>query len=57
MYYDLKKETGFKDFFFDENFKLMMGYTNQIKNKVSESSVLYLHLSHINNLDFSYKPN
>ena len=57
LYYDLKKETGFKDFFFDENFKLMMGYTNQIKNKVSESSVLDLHLSHINNLDFSYKPN
>ena len=57
LYYDLKVESGFKDIFFEQNFKFMLGYSDKTKNISSEKSVLDFHLMHINNEEFFYKPN
>ena len=47
----------FKDIFFEQNFKFMMGYSDKTKNISSEKSVLDFHLMHINYEEFFYKPN
>ena len=57
LYFDLKKETGFKDKFFESKFNFLIGYTDQNKIKLSEESVLDFHLSHLTDNDFSYIPN
>ena len=55
--YDVKKEMGFDDTFFDEKFNILMGYTKKKTNSISENSVLDFHISRITNSDFDYKPN
>ena len=57
LYFDLKKETGFKDKFFESKFNFLIGYTDQNKIKLSEESVLDFHLSHLTDNNFSYIPN
>ena len=55
--YDVKKEMGFNDAFFDEKFNILMGYSKKKTNSLSENSVLDFHLSKITNFEFDYKPN
>ena len=55
--YDVKKEMGFDETFFDEKFNILMGYTKKKTNSISENSVLDFHISKITNSDFDYKPN
>ena len=55
--YDVKKEMGFNDAFFDEKFNILMGYSKKKTNSLSENSVLDFHLSKITNFKFDYKPN
>ena len=38
LQYDLIKETGFKDNFFDKSFNILMGYTNNSETNISEKS-------------------
>ena len=57
LYYDLKKELGLSDKFFDEKFNVLMGYTQKDIVKVSEDSLLNFHLSHRTNKDFKFDPN
>ena len=57
LQYDLIKETGFKDNFFDKSFNTLMGYTNNSETNISEKSLLNFHLSYLTVKDFFYEPN
>ena len=57
MNFDLLKEAGFKDKFFEKKFDYLMGYSEKIDQNISEKNILDFHLSHKTNPDFSYLPN
>ena len=56
LFYDLKKEIGFEDKFFEEKFSNLMGYHNNNKYKISEKNILDFHLSYLTNKNFEYIP-
>ena len=53
---DLKKETGFKDEYFEKKIALLIGLENKIDENVSEKSILDFHLAHITNPNFIFEP-
>ena len=55
--FDLKKELGFKDTFFENKFNILMGYENKKNNKISESNILDFHISRETVDHFEYEPN
>ena len=57
IFYDLIKELGFEDSFFDQKFSYLMDYNKNISTDISEKSVLDFHLSNITNEKFNYTPN
>ncbi len=57
LLFDIKKELGFKDKFFENVFNYLMGYSDKIENKISEKSILNFHLSHRTNSNFEFEPN
>ena len=57
LQYDLIKESGFKDIFFDKSFNYLMGYTSDTEVLLSEESLLNFHLSYLTMKDFLYEPN
>ena len=57
LQYDLIKESGFKDIFFDKSFNYLMGYTSDTEILLSEESLLNFHLSYLTMKDFLYEPN
>ena len=56
LHFDLKKEMGFKDDFFEKKFTYLMGYDNNIDQKISEKTILDFHLSHRTNPKFKFEP-
>ena len=56
IYYDLKKEMGFNDNFFDIKFSYLMGYNKKNNTEISKKNILNFHLSHITNKNFKYIP-
>ena len=56
LVYDLKKETGFNDKYFDEKINYLFGYTSKIKQNVSEKSILDFHLAHQTDPEFKFEP-
>ena len=57
LQYDLLKESGFIDDFFDKAFNILMGYSDTSEFKISEKDLLEFHLSHLIQKDFLYEPN
>ena len=57
IYFDLKKEQGFKDKFFESKFNYLMGYSDKSIAEISEKSVLNFHLSHVTSENFNYTAN
>ncbi len=57
LQFDLKKELGFKDVFFEKKFNYLMGYNLKIDQTVSEKNILDFHLSHRTNPKFTFEPN
>ena len=57
LLFDLKKELGFNDSFFEEKFDFLMGYISEVQKKISEKSILDFHLSHRTISDFNFEPN
>lgn len=57
LQYDLKRELGFKDDFFEKKFNYLMGYSDELQNEISDKNILEFHLSHRTISDFKYKPN
>ena len=54
--YDLKKELGFEDKYFEEKINYLFGYTLNSNNLISEKSILEFHLAHQTNPDFKFEP-
>ena len=57
LQFDLKKELGFDNKFFEQKFFYLVGYENKIEKTISEKSILDFHLSHRTNPDFKFEPN
>jgi len=57
LIYDLKKELGFSDKYFEKKIDYLFGYSSKIDNSISEKSVFDFHLAHITNPDFIFEPN
>ena len=54
--YDLEKELGYKDPFFEKKFQYLQGYVSDSPD-TSETDLLNLHLSYITNKEYKYVPN
>ena len=54
--FDLKKELGFIDIFFEKKYNFLMEYSTEIDQTVSEKSILDFHLSHRTNANFQFEP-
>ncbi|MBA1340050.1 MAG: hypothetical protein FD548_000156 [Pelagibacterales bacterium] len=56
LQFDLIKENGFTDTFFEKIFFYLIGYEDEINSEISEDSLLDFHLSHRTNLEFKFIP-
>ena len=56
LIFDLKKELGFNDDYFEKKLNFLFGFNLDPELSVSEDSVLYFHLAHRTNPDFSFEP-
>ena len=56
LQFDLLKEIGFKDNFFEQKYVYLVGYDENIAGDISEESLLDFHLSHRTNPDFKFEP-
>ena len=54
--YDLEKELGYSDPFFEKKFQFFLGYISN-SSDTSEKDLLNLHLSFITNKEYKYLPN
>ncbi len=57
LIFDLKKELGFKEKYFENKLNYLFGYINEIDKTISEKSILEFHLAHKTNSEFSFQPN
>ena len=55
LLFDLNKETGLEDKFFENKFNFLMEYIEKNDGNVSDENILNFHLSHRTNPDFSYQ--
>ncbi len=56
LIFDLKKELGFKNDYFEKKINFLFGYNDQVDNTVSENNILEFHLAHRTNPDFFLNP-
>ena len=56
LLYDLNKESGFKDDFYEDKFNFLMEYAEKADENISDKNVLNFHLSHRTNNNFMYQP-
>ena len=54
--YDLEKELGYEDLFFENKFQFLQGYISN-SSDTSEKDLLNLHLSYETNKEYKYSPN
>ena len=54
---DLKKETGFKDEYFEKKINYLLKYTKEIDDSVAEKSIFDFFLAHQTNPNFNFEPN
>ena len=57
LIYDLKKELGFKDKYFDNKINILFNYSSKTDDAISEDSILDFFLAHKTNPNFSFDPN
>ena len=57
LQFDLLKENGFKNHFYEKKINFLLGYLDQPDKKVSDKNLLEFHLSHRVNSEFNYEPN
>ena len=57
LLFDLKKELGLSDPFFEGKFNIIMGYNKNDEKLFSEKNILDFHISHVSDESFDYKPN
>ena len=56
LIFDLKKESGFKEKYYENKINYLLGFSSEIDVSVSEKSVLDFHLAHQTNPDFVFEP-
>ena len=56
LIFDLKKELGFKDEYFENKLNFLFGFTDKTDLSISEKSILDFHLAHRTNSDFVFEP-
>ena len=56
LIFDLKKELGFNEKYFENKLNYLFGYTNEIDKTISENNILEFHLAHKTNPEFSFEP-
>ena len=56
LIFDLKKESGFKDDYFEKKINFLLGYNKKIDKTISEKSILDFHLAHKTNSEFFFEP-
>ena len=56
LIFDLKKELGFNDEYFENKISYLLGYSSKIDENISEKTILAFHLAHITNPNFSFNP-
>ena len=57
MVFELLKERGLKDKFFENKINFLLGLTETTDQKVLDNNLLNFYLSHITSSNFDYKPN
>jgi len=57
LIFDLKKELGFKDKYFEKKINYLLGYSSEIDISISEKTIFDFHLAHKTNPNFSFEPN
>ena len=56
LIFDLKKELGFRDKYFEAKLNYLFGITDIIDKTISEKNILDFYLAHITNPDFTFEP-
>ncbi len=56
LIFDLKKELGFKDKYFEKKINYLLGFVDELNLDVSEKSILDFHLAHRTIPDFVFEP-
>ena len=56
LVYDLLKERGFKDKFFEDKINYLLGVTEKPTQKISDKNLLNFYFSHITTENFQYEP-
>ena len=56
LIFDLKKELGFKDEYYEKKINYLFGFEEELDETISLNSILDFHLAHKTNPDFSYEP-
>ena len=56
LIFDLKKELGFKDKYFENKLNYLFGYNKKIDTEISEDTILDFHLAHKTNPKFIFEP-
>ncbi|MBA1339744.1 MAG: hypothetical protein FD548_000436 [Pelagibacterales bacterium] len=57
LLFDLAKERGLKDSFFEDKINFLLGITDKTTSKISDNNLLNFYLSHITSKDFIFEPN
>jgi len=57
LIFDLKKELGFNEQYFENKLNYLFGYTKEIDKTISEKNILEFHLAHKTNPEFTFEPN
>ncbi len=57
LIFDLKKELGFNDDYFEDKISYLLGYTSKADTSISEKSVFDFHLAHQTSSNFAFEPN
>jgi len=57
LIFDLMKERGFKDKFFEDKINFLLGISNTTTQKIVENNLLNFYFSHITSDNFKFEPN
>jgi len=56
LIFELKKELGFNEQYFENKINYIFGYTNEVDEIISEKNILEFHLAHKTNPEFYFEP-
>ena len=56
LIYDLKKELGFNDKYFEKKINFLLGFETEVDQEISEKNILDFHLAREANPDFIFEP-